>query len=281
MNRHEHAGLAYTRDYTGEPSLRLAMRHDNGFWDLPTAHSIEKSALDIGSVRRPSSSDGPPLTIYEIGTSHIPDSPENPFIWVARGDLEAISGDSGSYPADIVEYTSSNIVAGAAPGGANAPGISCEYWSLMVIKPDAKERGIDAEILGALGELGLRAVASTDNALMTPADVQDLWPLPPGAKQEDHLRDWWQATIDYMCSGPTSFHLLYGKSATAHAHEFKRDLRQRYGCSSQPDRPINQRVKSLIHTSETTQELLQNATLKWKPEQIMEIARGCNNAREQ
>jgi hypothetical protein len=114
----------------------------------------------------------------------------------------------------------------AAPGTAGEPAIA-------MLKPDAFERGLDAEILAQLRADGFVEEARREFRL-TPADVDALFLLPTPAYAK------------HLTSRPVSMHLLRGDGGAPRLYESKHALRRRLGTP--------EKIRNLIHgTDEGTE----------------------------
>lgn len=267
--------LAYSPevDCRQHPAL-LAMRHGNGFWDLPIAAALE-TQFGLSPVDTIETQDSRECLVYEVSTdANLGDR----FAWVMDADLKKISGNSRAFsPSTVAIQALSSRFADECRDMCPAPGLSLQEWNLMVVKPDAIEKELEDHIIESVVATGIQVVDSRRNIAMTYQDVETLWPLSPGEKQPEGSKEWWEETKKYMCEGPVSFYLMSGPNATSTLYDYKQQIRKTYygQSSAKPGdtRPVAKRVRSLIHTSETTQELLQNIAMHWTPNEVTKFMR--------
>lgn len=157
---------------------------------------------------------------------------------------------------------------------------SAESWAFCIIKPDAKNFGIETDIKDLIGENGLTVKAEIGGVELGDTDLDQIWPAPLDADGNPKPPSpWWQATVDYMQSGPVDLLLVKGKDASTQMKSIKQRLRDSYyGTNYQDDQslPYSDRVRSIIHTSDNDTELLTNTLGFWSDLDITKIV---NNAR--
>lgn len=142
---------------------------------------------------------------------------------------------------------------------------SAEDWSLCVIKPDAKELGIESEIRGLIDSDELSIESEIDHIQLDRTHLGQLWPAPPGQKA-GVANPWWAATLTYMQQAPVDILLVHGDNASNKMKDIKRQLRDKYyrpGYQDDKTLPESDRVKSIIHSSDRNEELFTNALGFW------------------
>lgn len=142
-------------------------------------------------------------------------------------------------------------------------------WALLIVKPDAKELGVEDEINDGLANRGVVPVLSKYDQQLDRSVIDQIW-LPPR-----ELDPWYFCTVDYMQRRPVDIHLVNGPHATQTVQELKRDLRVKYDKNYRDDEsaPAHKRVESIIHGSDRTEELARQALLFFQEDLNDAIAR--------
>lgn len=162
---------------------------------------------------------------------------------------------------------------------------SSEDWALCIIKPDAKQLGLEHRIkkLAEKRIPQLERVLTLEDAALTPAILDKIWPAPIDTKSTPHPpTPWWGATVEYMTSAPVDIHLMHGVGASTALLGIKAALRKEfYGEGYQADAtlPMSARVTSIIHTSDCDKELVGNALAFWSHQTIREAITNCNRSK--
>lgn len=156
-------------------------------------------------------------------------------------------------------------------------GLRAEKWSLCVIKPDAKKRGMERIITDEIQSRGLHIRDALANIALTGTHLDQLWPAPL-APDGTPLppSPWWGATVAYMTEAPVDVLLTNGENASNIMKDIKTDLRREvYGLDYQSDPTLsyNDRVRSVIHSSDCNRELITNVAAFWSSSEIEQIVR--------
>lgn len=156
-------------------------------------------------------------------------------------------------------------------------GLNAASWALCVIKPDAKKLGMEQLIADEIQSRGLRVRAALAGIALSQESLDQLWPSPldsTGAPIPPS--EWWSATVAYMTEAPVDIMLVNGDNASLTMKSLKSDLRKSlYGDSYQSDERLSydERVKSVIHTSDCNRELVTNVAGFWSSSEIEKIVR--------
>lgn len=190
-------------------------------------------------------------------------------LWVCYGGLQGIlEFKRNGAQAALAELGDRLAVANqSCPAGT----FHSAEWAVVVAKPDALERGIEADMRAHLAQAGLSEIAVTEPRQLKLDDIEQLWVPPYKWEQPQPAGDWWYATVDYMKSGPSVAYLVTGSEATEKAKAVKAELRREYDCNPHHDdeRPVEERVRSLMHCTDRTEELVRNAALFWEPRDLL------------
>lgn len=153
-------------------------------------------------------------------------------------------------------------------------------WTVCVIKPDAKQLGMERTICTQIENRGISIAHSITNLALSMQHLDQLWPSPYDEFDAPcEPSPWWASTINYMLAAPVDVFLLTGQNASSELKQIKADLRtQLYGPNHQADGSltVDDRVKSVIHTSDCNKELITNAAAFWTSEQIHCLTRLSN-----
>lgn len=143
-------------------------------------------------------------------------------------------------------------------------------WTLMIVKPDAFELGIEQEVMERVHDIGLTVVLSQVSVQLDHEDVDKIW-IPPKT-----LDPWYYATVDYMTRRPVDVHLLRGDNATQRILSVKNELRQQYDRNHRDnmEKPVEARIESIIHCSDRMEELARQSIAFFGPEEIYKQAAG-------
>lgn len=169
-----------------------------------------------------------------------------------------------------------------ARGVDSSQTFSADYWSFCIIKPDAKEMEIEEEICRKIGErkLGIKAVRyglELDEPML-----DQIWPAPVGGDgQPLPVSPWWSATINYMTSRPVDLMLVRGDDASRKMKDVKAELRDKYytpGYQKDTSLSYDERVRSIIHTSDSDPELFINTFGFWSRDELREITQAADTS---
>lgn len=156
---------------------------------------------------------------------------------------------------------------------ATSKGFESDVWSVLIVKPDAQEQGLRPDILDMVDEASLTVMATAENIQLTAQDVERIWTPPTRWHIPQAPGAWWYATSAYMQEAPVAAYLIYGEQASKVLGSIKQTLRLRYD-SNPHDREhvtIAERVRSLMHCSDRTEELLRNAALFWSIAELRNV----------
>ncbi len=154
-------------------------------------------------------------------------------------------------------------------------GFSSQDWSLLMLKPDARAKGLEDEVLAGLENSGLRIASARREIVLDDAMIERLW-IPPTEWDEnpmDELDDWWYELVKYMKSDAVDAFLLVGPNATEEALKIKRLVRAKHDSNFLDDesRPVSERVRSLVHCSDSDRELVRNALVFWNDVELRDL----------
>ena len=155
--------------------------------------------------------------------------------------------------------------------------LDANKWSVCVIKPDAKQLGMERKIFTEIEARGIVVAQNISNVALTMQHLDQLWPAPYDEFDAPcEPSPWWASTINYMLASPVDVLLVTGDNVSTQLKQIKTDLRaQVYGPNYQSDESLSfdERVKSVIHTSDCNKELITNAAAFWTSDQIQQITR--------
>lgn len=196
-------------------------------------------------------------------------APENPHLWVCYDGLQGILEFKRNGSRSALSELGSRLPSDTNPCPSGT--FHSAEWAVIVAKPDALERGLEAEIQTRLSDAGLQEVAVTEPRHLDLDDIEQIWVPPYKWEQPQAAGEWWYATVDYMRSGPSVAYLVTGADATGKAKAVKAALRQEHDCNPHHDdeRPVEERVRSLMHCTDRTEELVRNAALFWEPRELL------------
>lgn len=168
-----------------------------------------------------------------------------------------------------------------AEGRDSAETFSADYWSFCIVKPDAKEMEMEEEICRKIGERKLGIAAVRYGLELDEPLLDQVWPAPVGDEgQPLPVSPWWSATIDYMTSRPVDLMLVRGEDASRKMKALKSELRDQHyipGYQKDASLPYSERVRSIIHTSDSDWELFINTLGFWNGGEVREIMHAANN----
>lgn len=148
-------------------------------------------------------------------------------------------------------------------------------WAVCIIKPDAIDQGLTNEVWERIEGNGLKVMAARQGLNLPVAHLNHIWPSVDDLGNKLPANPWWNATVDYMTSGPVDTLLVRGDNASTAMKAIKQVMRvNRYGLGYQddPNLPVRQRVQSVIHTSDCDKELRLNSGGFWNPDELRQIA---------
>lgn len=236
----------------------LTVRHDAS-WGIPSVDEVE--AISNERVR-PVRQSG----FYTVEASdELATEVARDHLWVCYDGLQGILEFKRNGAPTALTAVGARL--GSMTNSCPAGTFHSAEWAVVVAKPDAFERGLTEAIETHLADSPLIKVAATEPRTLDDAAIEELWVPPYKWEQPQAANDWWYATVDYMKSGPSAAYLLTGPHASETVKAIKTAVRQAYeGNPHQNDsRPVHERVRSLLHGSDRTEELVRNAALFWEP----------------
>lgn len=178
---------------------------------------------------------------------------------------------------DTESFSGALVVDGAGyeslTTGQESLGSYLDDWSLCVIKPDAKQLGMIHDVHAGIRRFGLETYMQIRNVDLSQAQLDQLWPSPLDEYGQPIAETpWWRSTIDYMTSGDVDVLLVGGEDAAAKMKRLKEGLRDEVygpGLRYRTDLPVEERVKSIIHSSDNPLEFATNALGFFTPAELI------------
>jgi nucleoside-diphosphate kinase len=135
--------------------------------------------------------------------------------------------------------------------------------TLVILKPDAVQRGLIGRVIARLEEKGLQIVA------LKMAGIDR--PLAERHYAAHKGKDFYEPLLRFMTSGPVVFMVLEGKGAVAIVRKM---MGATFGCNAEPgtirgDFGLSNRF-NLIHGSDSPEAAAHEIALFFRPEELLE-----------